>query len=135
MRSQPVLVEQRENIVDDLVLGLGEEVRLRESRLRDSGMGIPAAELGDDVVEVLLRAEAFPFEHFHNRGNLLHVGDGRFLDGHGFACGAWIAHFVTLSASKGAFGCGITSCRTQLSTELHQHSQVEFVSSCLGLSY
>jgi hypothetical protein len=64
--------------------------------LMDSGMGILAAELGDDVVEVLLRAEAFPFEHFHNRGNLLHVGDGRFLDGHGFAFMA-IVHGIPTS--------------------------------------
>jgi hypothetical protein len=91
-----VLLEQRENIVDDLVLGLGlgEEVRLREGRLRDSGMGILAAELGDDVVEVLFRAEAFLFQHFHNRGNFLHVGDGRFLDGHGVAFGMLVAHGV-----------------------------------------
>jgi hypothetical protein len=30
--------------------------------------------------------------------------------------------------------CAITSCRMQISTELHQHSQVELVSTCLPLS-
>jgi hypothetical protein len=28
------------------------------------------AELGDDVIEVLLRAEAFLFHHFHEGGNM-----------------------------------------------------------------
>ena len=51
-------VQQREDIVDDLVLGFGEQVRLRKGRLRDVCLGILQAELGDDLVEVLLRAEA-----------------------------------------------------------------------------
>ena len=92
MRGQPVLVQQRENVVDDRVLGLGEEVRFREGRLRHAGTGILAAKLGDDVVEVLFRAEAFSFQHFHNRGNLPYVGDSRFFEGHGFAFGTLVAH-------------------------------------------
>ena len=46
----------------------GEKVWLRESGLWNAGFGILAAGSGDDVVEVLLRAEALPFEHLHNRG-------------------------------------------------------------------
>ena len=92
MRSKPVLVEQRENVVVDLVLGLGEQVGLRKGGLRNAGTGILAAELGDDVVEVLFRTEALPFEHFHNRGNFLHVGDGRFLDGHGVTFGTLVVY-------------------------------------------
>jgi len=38
---------------------------LREGGFRDFGSQVLATELGDDVVEVLLRAEALPFEHFH----------------------------------------------------------------------
>ena len=92
VRGQPVLVQQRENVVDDLVLGLGEEVRLREGRLRNAGTGILAAKLGDDVVEVLLRAEALPLQEFDNRGDLPHVGDRRFFDGHAVAFGTVVAH-------------------------------------------
>jgi hypothetical protein len=45
-----------------------------------------------------------------------------------------VVHGATLSTSKVACDCAITSCRTRLSTGLHQHSQVELVSTCLGLS-
>jgi hypothetical protein len=38
--------------------------------------GEQAPKLGDEVIEVLLRAQALPFEHFHNRGHLLRIGDG-----------------------------------------------------------
>ena len=65
------------------VLSVGEEVRLREGDLRNAGTGIHSAKFGDDVVEVVLRAEALPFEHFDNRRNLPHVGDGRVFEGHG----------------------------------------------------
>jgi len=58
MRSQPVLVEQRQDVVDDRVLGLSQQVRLREGGFRNAGAGILAARLGDDVIEVVLRAEA-----------------------------------------------------------------------------
>ena len=34
--------------------------------------GILAPELGDDVVAILLRTEALPFQHLHNRGDLPH---------------------------------------------------------------
>jgi hypothetical protein len=95
-----VLVEQFENVVDDLVLGLGEQVRLREGGLRNAGAGIFVAELGDDVVEVLLGTQALPFEYFRNGRDLSHVGDGGFLDRHGVACGTVVAHGVTLSTSK-----------------------------------
>ena len=54
-------------------------------RLRYAGMGILAAEFGDDIVEVLLRAEALSFQHVHNRGHLPHVGNGRLFEGHGVA--------------------------------------------------
>ena len=60
-----MLVQQLQNVVDDRVLSLGEQVRLRKGGLRNAGTGILAAEFGDDLVEVLLRAEALPFEHFH----------------------------------------------------------------------
>ena len=53
MRSQPVLVQQFENIVDDRAHSLSKQVRLRESRFRDLGTGILAAELGDDRVRGL----------------------------------------------------------------------------------
>jgi len=87
-----VLVEQLQDVVDDRGLGFGEEIRLREGGLRDAGTGILAAELGDDVEAVVLRAEALPLQHFHNRGNLPHGGDRRFVDGHAFTCGAVGAH-------------------------------------------
>ena len=37
-----------------------------------------------------------PFEHFLNRGDLSHIGDGGFLDGHGFAFGALVAAHLSL---------------------------------------
>jgi len=46
----------------------------------------------DDAMHVLLRAQALPFEHFHNGRDLPHVGDGGFLDRHGFAFGTLVAH-------------------------------------------
>ena len=76
MRGQPLLVEQFQDVVNDRVPDFGEQIRLREGRLRNDGTGIQPAELDDDLVEVLLRAEALPFEHFHNRGQLPHVGVG-----------------------------------------------------------
>jgi hypothetical protein len=74
-------------------------IRLREGGLRNAGTGILAAELGDDVVEVLLRTEALPLQRFHNRGDLPHVRAGGFLEGHGFALGAVVAH-VMISAGS-----------------------------------
>ena len=35
-----MLVQQLKNVVDDLILRLGEEIRLREGRLRDLRMGV-----------------------------------------------------------------------------------------------
>ena len=71
------------SVVDDLVLGFCQQVRLREGGLRNAGTGISSAELGDDVVEVLLCAEALPFEHLYNPPSgaredvrLLPVGSG-----------------------------------------------------------
>ena len=58
------------------------------------GAGVLATGLCDDVVEVLHGAEALPFKHFHNRGDLPHVGDGRFFDGHAVACGAFVTRTV-----------------------------------------
>ena len=48
-----MLVQQLQHIVDDLVLGLCQQVRVREDCVRNLGTGILAAKLGDDVVEVL----------------------------------------------------------------------------------
>ena len=69
-------------------------VRRYGSRKMVSGIrtGILAAELGDDVAEVLLRSESLLFEHFHKRGNCPHIGDGRFLDSYGVAPGTVVAH-------------------------------------------
>ena len=53
---------------------------------------IPAAELGNDVVEVLLRAEALALQYFHNGGSLPHSGDSGFFDGHGFTLGAVVIY-------------------------------------------
>ena len=47
MRSQPVLVQQVQDVVDDFVLSFCQQVRLREGRLRNTGTGIFAAELID----------------------------------------------------------------------------------------
>jgi hypothetical protein len=79
MRSQAVLAQQFQPVVNDVVLGIRQQGRFWE--------GIRAAELRDDVVRVLLRTEALAFEHVHNRGNLLHVGDGRLFDGQGARLG------------------------------------------------
>lgn len=87
-----MLVEQRENIVHDRVPGFGEQVRLMESGFRNAGTGILAAELGDDVVEVLLRTEAILFEHFDDGRDLPHVGDGRLFDGYTVAFGTLVIH-------------------------------------------
>ena len=95
-----MLVQQLQYVVDDRVLRLGEEVRLREGRFRNAGSGILAAELSDDVVKVLLRVEALPFEDLHDSSYLPHVGDGGFFEGHAVACGALVAHGVTLSTSN-----------------------------------
>ena len=51
VRSQPVLVQQLQHVVDDRVLSLGEERGLRKGRLGNVGTGILAAEFGDDVGE------------------------------------------------------------------------------------
>ena len=69
----------------------GKEGRLREGGLRNAGPEILAAQLGDDVVEVVLRAQALPFEHFHNRGCSPHRENGGLLDGQVSAC-RYLAH-------------------------------------------
>ena len=66
-------------------------------RLADSRTGILAAESGDDAVEVLLGAEALPFEHFHNGGNLPHIGDRGFFERHAVAFGALVLQGDALS--------------------------------------
>ena len=58
----------------------------RERQCRESE-NVLLSELVDDVVEVLLGTQTFPFKHLNNRGNLPHIGDRRFFDGHRFACG------------------------------------------------
>ena len=102
MRGQAVFVQQLQDVVNNLVLGFSEEVWLREGGCRDTGAGILATELGDDVVEVLLRAQALPFEHFHNGGDLLHVGDGRLFEGRALAFGA-VAHLPFGVHSRASF--------------------------------
>ena len=99
MRREPVLVQQLQNIVNDLVFGLGGEVWLRKGGLRDVRARVFSSKLGDDVVEVLLGAEALAFEHFHDRGDLPHIGDGGFFEGHTVAFGAVVAHGVAVSTS------------------------------------
>ena len=66
--------------------------RLREGRLRNAGTWVLAAKLGDDVVELLLRAQALALQYLHDCGHLPHVGDGRFFEGHAVALGALVAH-------------------------------------------
>lgn len=82
------------------------QVRLRKRGFRNAGTEILAAKLGDDVVEVVFRAEALPFEHFHNGSNLPHITDGRLFEGHGFAFGT-IAHRVVASS------CAAMMCQEQ----------------------
>src|SRR5438094_8560228 len=55
--------------------------------------GILALGFGEDVVASLLRTEALPFRHFHDGGNLPHVGDGGLFDGHAVEFGAVVAHW------------------------------------------
>ena len=66
MRREPVLVQQCEDVVGDVVLGLGEQVGFREGGLWYLSTRILRFKFGDDVVEVLLRAESLSFEYFHN---------------------------------------------------------------------
>lgn len=42
-----MLVEQLQDVVDDCVLGFGEQVRLREGGFGNAGTGILAAKLGE----------------------------------------------------------------------------------------
>ena len=72
------------------------DVRLREGGFRDASAGIIFAEFRDDAVQVLLRAEALPLQYSHDRGNLPHVGDGRFFKGHSTALGAVGAQFASV---------------------------------------
>lgn len=89
-----MFVQDRENVVDDLVFGFGENVRLGEDSLGDSCAGGLAAELGDDVVEVLFGAYPLPLKEFNNSGDLPHIRDRRFFEGHGFAFEAIFAHLL-----------------------------------------
>ena len=64
-----MLVQQREDVIDDLVLGLRQQVWLREDGLRNNGTWILAAEFGDDAGPVstlergLNRAQFHPLCH------------------------------------------------------------------------
>jgi hypothetical protein len=49
-----MLVEQLQHVIDNVVLGLDEEVRLREGGFRNAGTWMLAAELGDNVLADLL---------------------------------------------------------------------------------
>jgi hypothetical protein len=71
-------------------------------RLQECWRGDSCEELYDDVVEVLLRAQALPFEHFHNGGDLSHVGDGRLFEGHALTFGA-VAHLPFGVHSRASF--------------------------------
>ena len=84
-----MLVQQCEDVIDDLVFGFGEHVR--SGGLRDAGTGILAAKLGDDVVEVLFRAESLSLEDFDISFDLPNVGNGGFFKGHGLAFWAVVA--------------------------------------------
>ncbi len=42
-----MLVEQLQDVVDDCVLGFGEQVRLKEGGFRNAGTGSLAAKLGE----------------------------------------------------------------------------------------
>ena len=48
----------------------------------------------DDDVQVLLGAEALLFQQLHNGGDLPHVRDRRFFEGHAVAFGSVVTHFV-----------------------------------------
>jgi hypothetical protein len=86
-------------VINELVLGIRQQIRVREGGIRNVGTGIRAAELREDVIEVLLRAEPLSFEHFDNGGDLSHVGDGRFFDGHSVTLGAIVAHGMRSAGS------------------------------------
>src|SRR5436853_5394564 len=82
-----------------------------------------ATELGDDVIEVLLLAEALPFEHFHNVRNLSHM-------------------LETVASSKDMLSrlgrsvlmyCAITPCRRPLPTHFDQDYLVQVVATGLPL--
>ena len=79
-------------VVNDHILCPGEEVWFREGCIRNLGTGILPAELGDDVIAVLLRAEPLSFEYLHDGPDLSHVREGRFFDEHGFTLGTVVAH-------------------------------------------
>ncbi len=53
-----------------LVLSLGEQVRLRAGRLSKSRARVLATELGDDIVEVFLASKSLLFEHFQDSEHL-----------------------------------------------------------------
>ena len=80
----------------------------RSSTTSGSSKGEQAPRLGDEVVEVSLRAEALPFEHLHNGGDLPHIGDGGFPDGHAVACGEVDPHLPFRYHSRTSF-CASTS--------------------------
>ena len=69
--------------------------------------GEQALKFGDDVVEVLLRAEALPFEHFDIGGDLPHIGNRGFFEGHAVAGGAVGAHGVNSHFSASSTVCGL----------------------------
>lgn len=58
-----MLIQQLQNVIDDRVLSFSEEVRLREGGFRNAGTRILSAKIGDDVVEVLLRAQALALQY------------------------------------------------------------------------
>lgn len=80
MQGRAVLIQQLQDVVDDLVLEFGEQVRLREGRPTNAGAGVLTAEFGGDVVEVLLHADALALQYLHNGGKLTRVRDGRLFE-------------------------------------------------------
>ena len=73
LRSQAMLIKHCEQIVNDLLFGLGEQVRLRKRGLWDLGTRVLPAQLRDDVEQVLLRTEAPAFQDFYKRRDLPHT--------------------------------------------------------------
>jgi hypothetical protein len=69
---------------------------------------IKTEELHVNVVEVFLRAMALPFEHFHKRGYVPHVRDGRFFDGHGLAFGAAVVHAFLIILLQNSTSCPLS---------------------------
>ena len=85
------MIQQFKNVVNNLVLDVSEQDGLRKDGLRDSSAGISTGKFGNDVVKILLRAEALLFEHYHS-AELPHIRDGRFFHDQGVALATRVRH-------------------------------------------